>query len=221
MTSTPPDTQLDLSGFLAAHRAMRTEYGRLAAVAANPRDKAHAALIDDQIAVYLDLLHQHHAGEDEQAWPRLRERAPAAVADLDLLEAQHAQIDPLIDTAADRTLPRQQGATALAELHTAINTHLDDEERIALPLFKAHITVQEWDAFGQQAVDKMSTKQRKIVFGAGALDAPPEELAQLMMTLPGPVRLLLRWIWMPAARRRRHRLYGDNATSWSGAARTT
>lgn len=201
-------TGIDLSGFLSAHRAMRVEYGRLAAVAGSPRDDAHAALIDDQIAVYLDLLHQHHTHEDEDMWPLLRERAPDSVAELDLLESQHAGLDPMIDAAGDRTLPRGRRAAALAELHAALNDHLDDEERIALPLIRAHITPPEWDAQGTRAVEAMSGTQRKIVFGATAAEATPDELAHLMASLPAPVRLILRFVWMPAARRRNRRLYG-------------
>ena len=212
MNSTRPDTELDLSGFLAAHRAMRVEFGRLAAVAAEPRDEWHARLIDDQIAVHLDLLHQHHSHEDSELWPKLRERAPAAAPELDMLEAQHGDIEPLIDIAGDATLARRRRAATLSALHTAINRHLDDEERIALPLILEHITPDEWAALGRRAIDTMSPKQRRLALGASALDASPEELAHLMAALPAPVRLMLRLRWIHAWRRRNQRLYGDPAS---------
>ncbi len=131
-----------------------------------------------------------------------------AAAQLDLLESQHDQIGPLIGVAADRTLPRQQRATALTELHALLNTHLDDEERTALPLMKAHITPPEWEDFEAAVIRNMSARQRRLVFGAGAVDASPEELTRLMTLLPAPVRVLVRLSWMPACRRRRRRLYG-------------
>ncbi|MCW2632619.1 MAG: Hemerythrin cation binding domain protein [Pseudonocardia sp.] len=211
MSTTQRDTDLDLSGFLAAHRSMRVEYGRLADVTTTPRDAAHEALIDDQTAVFLDLLHQHHQGEDELLWPRLRERVPERVADLDLLEEEHHKIDPLLQAAGDKSHSRESRAAALAELHALINQHLDDEERIALPLICEYITPQEWEDVGKQAVAKMSPKQRKIAFGHSAVLADPAELAELMSQLPPPVRLILKYRYMPFNRRRNQALYGGGA----------
>jgi len=211
MSTTQPDTDLDLSGFLAAHRSMRVEYGRLADVAAKPRDAAHEALLDEQTTVFLDLLHQHHTTEDEMLWPILRERAPSHAADLDLLESQHQKIDPLIDAASDRSQTRERRASVLAELHALINQHLDDEERIALPLLREHITSQEWQTVGNQAEAKMSGLQRKIAYGHSAVEANPAELAELMAMLPLPVRLILKYSYMPYARRRNRALYRSGA----------
>jgi hypothetical protein len=145
-------TEIDFTGFLLAHKCMRVEYRRLAEVAGQPRDAAHQALIEDQIAVTLSMLHHHHTEEDSWLWPTLRQRAPHAVADLDRLEAQHARVDPLIAAAVDTTHPRTQRAGVLAELHEVINAHLNDEEQVVLPLCRAHITAEEWEDFGERAL---------------------------------------------------------------------
>lgn len=208
MSTTQPVTDQDLAGFLAAHRSMRVEYGRLADVAAAPRDAAHQALIDEQITVFLDLLHQHHTSEDDELWPTLRERAPSCAGNLDLLESQHKQIDPVLELARDRSQTRERRAAVLGELHAMINDHLDDEERIALPLLREHITPQEWRTIGRTAETKMSAKQRKIAFGHSAVLADPAELAVLMAMLPLPIRLILKYSYMPYNRRRNQALYG-------------
>ncbi|MGA9308831.1 MAG: hemerythrin domain-containing protein [Pseudonocardiaceae bacterium] len=200
-------TEIDFSGFLLAHKCMRLEYGRLAEVASGPRDTAHQALIEQQIAVTLSLLHHHHAEEDTWLWPTLRHRAPHAVADLERLEAQHADVDPLIAAAADTTRPLSQRASVLAELHQAINAHLDDEERIVLPLCTAHITAEEWDDFGQRALAGIPRQHLPIVLGLASSEASPQEWAQLRQILPPLVRVLLGMFWGPAYAKRRHRLY--------------
>lgn len=212
MTTTTPCTEPDLSGFLAAHRAMRVEYGRLAAVTAQPRDYRHSVLIDDHIAVHLGLLNKHHRLEDSELWPMLRARAPACAAELNALEEQHSEIDSLIDIAGDRTLARKRRAAALAKLHVAINAHLDDEERLALPLIRAHISPAEWADLGRRAITAMSSRQRRVALGAGAVDAAPDELADLMATIPPAARLVVRLVWMPAARHRQRQLYGSPTT---------
>ena len=123
--STPSTTrsggELEMSGFLIAHAGMRQEFGLLAKAAAGPLEPARAALVEDQIAMVLEVLHHHHTAEDDTIWPTLLARVPAAAADLDALEAEHARIDPLISAAGDRGRPLAERAPVLAELHELIN----------------------------------------------------------------------------------------------------
>ncbi|MBA2308128.1 MAG: hypothetical protein H0W01_02230 [Pseudonocardiales bacterium] len=99
----------------------------------------------------------------------------------------------------------------LDDLNALINQHIDDEERIALPLLREHITSQEWQTVGNQAEAKMSGLQRKIAYGHSAVEANPAELAELMAMLPLPVRLILKYSYMPYARRRNRALYRSGA----------
>lgn len=46
-----------------------TEYGRLAEIASHPRDARPEALIEEQLAVTLSVLHHHHIEEDAWLWP--------------------------------------------------------------------------------------------------------------------------------------------------------
>lgn len=75
------------------------------------------------------------------------------------------QIDPLITAAADTSRPLPMRTTVLAELHDAINAHLDEEERLILPLAAAHISAEEWDAFGQRALASIPRQHMPIVLG--------------------------------------------------------
>lgn len=200
-------TEIDFTGFLLAHKCMRREYGRLAEATHQPRDVRQQALIEEQIAVTLSVLHHHHAEEDDWLWPILRERAPTVRLALERLEAQHAQIDPLIATAADTSRPLPERAPVLAELDEAINTHLDEEERLILPLAAAHISAEEWDAFGQRALASIPRRYMPIVLGWVSSEATPQEWAPVRQMLPRLVRILAQAYWVPAYAKRRRRLY--------------
>jgi hypothetical protein len=200
-------SEIDFSGFLLAHKCMRVEYGRLAEAASHPGGASHETLIEEQIAVTLSLLHHHHAEEDNWLWPTLRRRAPQATGDLDRLEAQHSAVDPLIAAAADTTRPLPLRAAVLAELHEAINAHLDDEEHVVLPLCTAHITAEEWDAFGQRALGAIPRQHLPIVLGMASTEATPQQWAQVRQVLPSLARVMLRMFWAPAYAKRRRLLY--------------
>lgn len=154
---------------------MRREYGRLAEIANHPCDARRQALIEEQLAVTLSVLHHHHTEEDAWLWPTLRERAPDASDALDRLEAQHSQVDPLIAVAGDVSRPLPLRAPALAQLHEAINFHLDDEERVVLPLSAHYITAQEWDDFGARALAAIPRQDMPIVLGWASGEATSHE----------------------------------------------
>jgi Hemerythrin HHE cation binding domain len=200
-------TEIDFTGFLLAHRCLRREYGRLAEAACHPLDVRHKALIEEQIAVTLSMLHHHHAEEESWLLPTLRQRAPHAIADLDRLETLHTQIDPLIAAAADTSRPLPQRAAVLAELQETINAHLDEEEGLVLPLSSAHITVEEWDAFGQRVHASIPRTYMPIVLGWVFNEATSEEWASVRQMLPQLVRFLLALSWGPSYAKRRRRLY--------------
>ncbi|MGH3899183.1 MAG: hemerythrin domain-containing protein [Pseudonocardiaceae bacterium] len=211
-------TEIDFTGFLLAHKCMRHEYGRLADAARHPRGVGYQALIEKHIAVTLSVLHHHHAEEDNWLWPTLRERAPAASPALDRLEAQHTQIDPLVTAAADTSRPLPERALVLAELHDAINAHLEEEERLILPLAAAHISAEEWDAFGQRALASIPHRYLPIVLGWVSSEATIQEWAQMQQMLPRLVRILAQAFWVPAYTKRRRRLYPQSALDyWSSA----
>jgi hypothetical protein len=199
------------------HDAMRVEYGRLAAVAPRPRDAAHSALIEDQIALTLRTLHHHHTAEDRHFWPVLRTREPGAVAGLDRLEAQHAEIDPLVTIAGDTTIPLAERAGALAELQVLINTHLDEEEAVAFPLILKHLTLAEFEEIDKDVQGSFARRDIPVIYGwlASVADAPTR--AAVLATVPLVPRLLFKLIWAPAYQRRSNRLYAGVATATATA----
>jgi hypothetical protein len=203
LTTTP-----DLTGFLLAHAAMRQEFGLLADVAGQRLAPARERLVEDQIALVLEILHHHHTAEDDTIWPALRARAPQARTGLDELEADHEQLDPLIERAGDRRVPLAERAPVLADLHKRINAHLDREEALAVPLIRSHITVAEWDALAKRAA-KETGRNIPTVYGWYASATDAAGVTEALRAVPAPVRILFRLFWQPAYRRRARRLYGS------------
>lgn len=212
--SVPPDRReqrvdgADLSAFLLAHAGFRVELGRIADVLDRPRDAAHAALVESQLDLVLTVLHHHHTDEDTWIWPELRRRAPEAAAALDALEEQHDRIDPLVAVASDRGAPLGERVLALRSLQQALRRHLDDEERDAVPLVERCFTAEEWVQHGRDVVGGYERSTVPLLFGWVCAAGSPDLVARALSEFPLPVRLVFRFVWWPAYRRRHERLYG-------------
>ncbi|MEV4460476.1 hemerythrin domain-containing protein [Microbispora sp. NPDC049633] len=200
-----------LTGFLMMHAGFRAEFGRLAEACANPRDDAHEELLEEQLALVLDMLHAHHSHEDAHLWPTLTGRAPEAADALAELESEHAVLDPLVAAASDRGVPLAGRAPTLRRLHELVNEHLDHEERTAVPLMLRHLTLDDVEADKRRAMDDFGRRRVPLVFGWLASSADAGLLARSYADLPVVARLLFRLFWWPAYRRRFSRLYGAAA----------
>jgi hemerythrin-like domain-containing protein len=160
-----------------------------------PRDSAQAQRVVDGITSMLGVLHLHHTGEDLFLWPLLRERAPTQAALLEEMEAQHAQIDPLIErvealgatwAAEPTTETAGPYADVLIELHRALVVHLDQEESDILPLAQVTVTDEEWGQLAEYTVGNTPQDQLLHLLGAILEDANPQERALMMSAVPPP-----------------------------------
>lgn len=202
------DAQPDLSGFLMAHRGFRVEFGRLAVAARDPRDQTQARLVDEQIELVLHLLQHHQTAEDEAIWPLLRRRAPEAGPSLDRLESQHEDMDPLVASVADVSRSVTERAEDLQTLHELLNDHLDEEERVALPLILEHITAAEWDADGRKVRESLDLRRLPLIFGWLASASTTDQQEAALREVPLAPRVLFRTVWGPAYAKRFTALYG-------------
>ena len=217
----PADDELvDVRDMFVVHTALLREFRLLAnAVAdANPDHPRHRTALAGHLELLDDLLHHHHAGEDELLWPKLRERVPSAVATVDAVEDQHHQIEDLLHAARHArlqwtTAPCTASAHALGEalerLHQALGAHLDLEERELLPLAAAALTQAEWDAVGEAAVASMAKPALVLAFGMFSYEGDPAVLRRMLASAPLLPRLLLPRIAPRAYARRASRVYGN------------
>jgi hypothetical protein len=193
-----PAGKVDFSIMYAAHDAFDRDLATLTAAAGHgggtePAVRAVWARFSRQLAV-------HHTAEDIALWPALRAKVTQAgeVAVLDAMEAEHAQIDPLL-AQTDRALAH--GAAGLAasikELRGLLTGHTRHEEAEALPLVETYLGASGWAKFGR-AVAKAQGVRGVAEFFPWLLDgADPATRRQVLATLPPPVRLIHRALWAP------------------------
>lgn len=188
---------------IVVHTAMLREF-RLApqSVARVPAGAHHAVRrVNEHLELMCDLLHHHHAGEDELLWPPLRDLLPAdGQARLDEAEAQHTDIDAALRlvNAARRSWAdlgvdgsRDELITALNQLYGLLVTHLDTEERELLPLAAAHLTPGQWAAVGEAGAAAVPKSRMLLIFGMFAYEGDPEVLTTMLHSAPPPARVIV------------------------------
>jgi iron-sulfur cluster repair protein YtfE (RIC family) len=159
---------------LLVHRTFREEFAALARETAGAGDGSRDAALEDQLGLMLRVLHEHHTGEDTMMWPLVRSRAPESAAVLDAMEAEHEELDPLIERAGDTRVPLAERADALAGLSERLTAHLDREEREALPLVERYLTGGEFTGI-EEAQMKGLGRDLPALAGAVLWHATPRE----------------------------------------------
>jgi hypothetical protein len=152
-----PDGPVDLTMMFLMHHGFRRDLAAFAATV--PRtpvdDDATWQALLRRWETFASVLHRHHQEEDAWVWPYLLERADAAEREtLVAMEAEHAEIDPLLDAcgaglaalAAGRGDHDTRAALAvrLAATRESLGRHLGHEERDALAVLQRHASAAEW-----------------------------------------------------------------------------
>ncbi len=149
------------------------ESARLVRIAPTP-SAARVTFLADHIDFGLAMLHVHHGGEDELVYPKLIERAPEQRAVIEQTEHQHQEIATALEvaSAACKAWRQRPGAetgeavaSALDQLNSVVQPHLDDEEQKVVPLAAVTLPQMEWDAVGEHAVAQIPRDKKGIAFG--------------------------------------------------------
>ena len=155
-----PAGPVDLIGMYLMHYAFRRDLVAFAAaVARTPvEDRAAWRALADRWTWFSTVLHKHHRGEDTGLWPLLRRRADAAGdrvgrETLAAMEAEHAEIDPLLQACAAgfarlAAHPDGDARDALGVRVVAVgerlSRHLAHEETEAMAMVQRYLTDAEW-----------------------------------------------------------------------------
>lgn len=216
MTST---TQAHGTGGLAAqqmpliHRIFRRELPVLRTIVGEvpPGGVERVRSVAAHLHFVLDGLHHHHANEDEMVWPLLMGRAGPDAVLVERMPQQHDQIDDAVAQvrrAADRWAQAPASSAALVQslgvLIEALQAHLDEEERLVVPLIDKHLTRHEWEEMGRKGFEKFAPKERPIAMGQLLEVATPDEANAMFADLPVFIRVL----WRVAGRRQYRRYVG-------------
>lgn len=146
-------------------------------------------------------LHVHHLAEDSSLWPALRAKVETSddVAVIDQMEAEHARLDPLVGQVQDcfDELETAGGAERVQELSAQLISHMDHEERQALPLIETYLGPAGWNAFRGEMRKTYGIKGGAELFPWLLDGAPATTTATVLRTLPPPARILYRMVWRP------------------------
>jgi len=192
----PEQEKLDFTMMYATHRAFRRDLDRL--VAAAEDGKAGTPGCRHGWETFKDQLLVHHSVEDAHLWPALRNLVEGQSRDLALLdemEAEHAQLGPLL-AAVDQALADRPDTVSrrAQELMVNLSGHLKHEEDDALPLVQS-VLPKAWRNFTAQMRRRQGVRGA-AVYVPWALDgAAPAERRQFLGALPAPVRLANHLLW--------------------------
>ncbi|MGW7382427.1 hemerythrin domain-containing protein [Streptomyces sp. NPDC054794] len=206
-SSLPADGRPYTHEMVVVHRVFRRESALLPRLVRAVPDgaSARAAEVSAYLTDYVTGLHHHHTLEDELIWPLVRARAANEELVVRMAE-QHERIDATLAAVA-QWAPQWQGsadsvagqelALALEEHRLVLLDHLDDEERLVLPLVEEHLTVDEWDEVGRRGLETLPKNKVMLAIGAILEDATEEERAYFL----GRASLLGRLMWRLVGRR--------------------
>ena len=158
-----PEGPVDTYMMYAMHHAFRRDLTAFC-------EAAHATPVDERETwqalahrweLFAEILHHHHTGEDAGLWPLLLERCTAQErAVLEAMEAEHEEIDPLLEScrAGFARLSTHVDADArgalvvrLTAAKESLGRHLRHEETEAMALVQKYLTQEEWEHLEQTA----------------------------------------------------------------------
>lgn len=154
-------------------------------------------------SIFALALHHHHSAEDAALWPLLLERAdPHERSLLDAMEAEHAEIDPILEACRDGFARLSEHADAdvraalavrLVAGRESLSRHLAHEETDAIALIQRVMTDAEWKRLENDHF-KATPPPRLILVMVPWMVAqlPDRDRDRLLATFPAPMRLLHR-----------------------------
>jgi iron-sulfur cluster repair protein YtfE (RIC family) len=213
---------IDTLDMLIVHRVFRREFHGLVALIDGVPEAgvARARIVGHHLSFMLSALHHHHAAEDDQVWPVLQSRAASSHADIERMVNEHAAIAATVRRVETllapwtRSADRQHGqllVAAVAELSKLLDEHLDDEERVVVPIIERHLNDDEWQAMLDQGASYISGRNlyRGIVMGGMVLStASDDERRAFLSNMRIPQRWMVQLFGPPAAAKYGRRLRG-------------
>ena len=157
-----PEGPVDMTMMYVMHHAFRRDLARFTEAARHTpaTDRETWRLLVRRWEIFAWALHHHHTGEDNGLWPWLLEHGDEDDrSTLEAMEAEHAEIDPIL-TACAEGLARladhadEDARAALAVRLTAakesLGRHLKHEETEAIVIIQRLMTDEDWQALDEE-----------------------------------------------------------------------
>lgn len=215
-----PEGPVEMDMMYLMHHAFRRDLDRFCDAVRHTPVQARqtwSALLD-RWELFAQLLHQHHSGEDAGLWPWLRAHVEAAErAVLDAMEAEHAEIDPLLESCAAglRRLSEhadEDARAALAVRMTAardsLHRHLRHEETDAIAMIQRTMAPEDWDALVKEHFDKGLGLRQILRALPWLADGVPREVLDVQLRKNGPAMRLLHAVTRRGWARREAQVFG-------------
>lgn len=205
-----PDGPIDLQMMYVMHHGFRRDLDAFAgAVRATPVDERGTwRLLAERWDLFAEVLHGHHTVEDAGLWPAVTARASSSdLVVLDAMEAEHAEIDPLLEACAvgfrrlvARADPDARAALAV-RVHAAresLRRHLAHEETEAIAIVQRVLSPADWRRIEEEhaAADVSPSKVARVVPWA-AYGVPRESLDRVFAQAGAGFRV----VWLLTRRR--------------------
>jgi hemerythrin-like domain-containing protein len=217
----------DTRDMIGAHRCFRREFGALPGAVRRVADP-DTGVVAEHAEFLVDLMHQHHRGEDTGVWPRLRERGTEDIWPIvEVMESQHAGLDRALEKirAAARRLAndgsaenREALASAAEELIPPLAEHLDLEEEEALPLIDRYLTDEEWTAVVKDETATIPKSRLPLVFGMMLYDADDVMREAMKANMPRGMWPLFSRVARRVYRRHAQQVFGTRSPAHFGSA---
>ena len=226
-----PDGQTpgcDTSGLILVHRIFRWLHSELPVLIREVKagDVDRADVVGVYAKLYFFALHLHHETEDMLLWDRLTTRAPACVAHVDQMRAQHAEVASQLGSIEPQLAPwvatadaglRDRLAGDIEVLRDTLFAHLGQEEDDILPVAGAVLSQHEWDELEKHTRATLTAHRKEyprdvlsLQLGLLLASVPEAERDEWFRTnVPAPARLLYLLLMKRRYDNAMHELYPD------------
>ncbi|WP_243074798.1 hemerythrin domain-containing protein [Microbacterium sp. SS28] len=200
----PAGAGCDTKDLVFVHDAFRRLYQVMpAGVRGTPAsDPKRVRAVARNVLLVGEALHHHHHFEDDSFWDAMTARKPACAIHVDLMRQHHREVAVLIDAtpalidawcADPGPATSEPLAVQLEQTGAVLRNHLENEERLAMPVMQEVFTQEEWDALGAQAQKTYDRSQIFLFFGLIQDSLTPEVAADLMKEIPAVIRTLYKF----------------------------
>ncbi|SDP55273.1 Hemerythrin HHE cation binding domain-containing protein [Pedococcus dokdonensis] len=208
---------VDMMMMYVMHHGFRRDLTAFAAAASAtpPEDRTTWRALAARWELFAEVLHHHHSGEDAGLWPTLLERADEAErAVLVAMEAEHAEIDPILTACAagfERLAhhadedARAALAVRLSAARESLGRHLRHEETEAIAIIQRVLTNEEWEQVEVEHFRKDVPFSRVLAIVPWAAHDVPGPLRRQVFAKTGRPNHLL-WLLTRRGFERRERL---------------
>lgn len=190
-------TDDDLALFFLMHKAIRSHLAALVRAVPDTgvRDPERRAALARWFTFLERAIHAHHEGEDAKVYPKIRARDPSFADELAVLQADHAELDPLL---AKVLAGLEAGAVVgpdLNRLERLMSDHLAREEAAIVERMKRTMTLADMDEIEREGAKTTSLSDLSLIVPWVMASADARERRLLEDVLPWPVKLLYRLSW--------------------------